>query len=246
MTPSAEPLRVLLTRTEEDCSLWGEQLEALGLRPVHFPCIERKPLAVSEQELQAALSRHTWLALSSAKAVELLAERLRGDTAALPKLACVGPRTADACRALLAEPTLVAPDGTARSLGAALASHLKRGEEVLFLCAREGLSHLQETLGAGIVIRLPLYATEPMTSAAEPPPYDVVFFASPSAVEGFARRARSPRPGALLVALGPSTAESLSARGWIPVVVSKRRSLHGMVAVLTEHWSASGAPRHNH
>ncbi len=246
MKPSAEPLRVLLTREAEDCSLWGEQLVALGLRPVSFPCIEVRPVAVSEDELHAGLSEHAWLALSSVKAVELLAERLEGASDALPAIACVGPRTAQACRELLEEPTLVAPKGTARSLGEALAPRLQPGAKVLFLCAREGLNHLAEELGDDTVTRLALYATEPRTDRSEPPAHDAIFFASPSAVEGFARRAGAPSPGTLLVALGPSTADRIAERGWSPVVVSEERSLRGMAAALSDHWSASGAPRHNH
>lgn len=246
MTYDGEPLRVLLTRTQEDCELWGSQLEGLGLRPVSYPCIECKALPGAEVRLLSELGSHDWLALTSAKAAELVGAACVGQTLALPRVACVGPKTAEACRQHLTEPTLVAAGGTAQDLGASLVTRLAPGERVLFATAQEGLSDLEDILGAERTTRMALYETSPIEDAMLPPQHDAIFFASPSAVEGFSRRAGVPAPGARLVALGPSTAREISQRGWGPVLVATERSLRGMVAILSEVRSTPGELPCNH
>lgn len=240
MSASAEPLTVLLTRTVADCSEWSRELESLGLRAASFPCIECRALDVDLTALETALASHSWLALSSARAVEALAALELNLPSPLPRVACVGERTAAAASQLLDTPALVASEGTAADLGRGLAELLLPGEQVLYLTAREGLMELERQLPPGVVTRIGLYETLPATEIAEPPAHEAVFFASPSAVEGFRRRAQRPLAGIPLVALGPTTARAIEREGWGPVLVAETRSLPGMIEALRQAQGASG------
>src|SRR5262245_36126476 len=75
--------RVLLTRSEDDCAEWAEELERRGVRPVLLPCIRSEPIDTPELRagLKLALADADWLVLTSRRGVESCARLLTGEAA---------------------------------------------------------------------------------------------------------------------------------------------------------------------
>jgi uroporphyrinogen III methyltransferase/synthase len=171
----AEPLADLLR---------AELFEVLHRPLVRIEPFEGPPIRVADYD---------WLVLTSRNAVECLFRRLDGP---LPRLAVIGPGTAEALRARGVEPTLVARRSTQEGLVEELPRPAGR---VLFAGAEGARDVLVRELGADF---LPLYRTVELRPDAFPD-VDVVVLASPSA----ARALAVIRRDLPCVAVGPVTAE---------------------------------------
>src|SRR5215831_17738734 len=88
--------RVLITRGEDDCAEWAEELERRGARPVLLPCIRSEP--IDTPELRAALAKAVadadWLVLTSRRGVEACARLLSPHEAARRGTAATTSRAA--------------------------------------------------------------------------------------------------------------------------------------------------------
>ena len=242
--------RILLTRDEEDCAAWAEEIAGLGAVPVIFPCIECRDLDTPglRVRLAAELPRVRWLAFTSRRGVASFA-RLRGDRArgaatpaALPdgiRVAAVGPATARAAAAALGRVDLAGgAGGTAGSLGEALAPRLGPGDRVLIAVAENAGRALEESIrSAGhACTRLDVYRTVPVPErdgkrAASGLGVDDVLLASPSAVAGFVNRVRlDSAPG--IFTIGPSTTEAARAAGLVVTGEASRPCLRGLLEAM--------------
>lgn len=170
----AEPLADLLR---------AELFEVLHRPLVRIEPFEGPPIRVADYD---------WLVLTSRNAVECLFRRLDGP---LPRLAVIGPGTAQALRARGVEPTLVARRATQEGL---LEELPRPAGRVLFAGAEGARDVLVRELGADFQ---PLYRTVELRPEAFPD-VDVVVLASPSA----ARALRVIRRDLPCVAVGPVTA----------------------------------------
>jgi uroporphyrinogen III methyltransferase/synthase len=177
----AEPLADLLR---------AELFEVLHRPLVRIEPFEGPPIRVADYD---------WLVLTSRNAVECLFRRLDGP---LPRLAVIGPGTAEALRARGVEPTLVARRSTQEGLVEELPRPAGR---VLFAGAEGARDVLVRELGADF---LPLYRTVELRPDAFPD-VDVVVLASPSA----ARALAVIRRDLPCVAVGPVTAEEVRRLG---------------------------------
>ena len=177
----AEPLAELLR---------AELFEVLHRPLVRIEPFEGPPIRVADYD---------WLVLTSRNAVECLFRRLDGP---LPRLAVIGPGTAQALRARGVEPTLVARRSTQEGLVEELPRPAGR---VLFAGAEGARDVLVRELGADF---LPLYRTVELRPDAFPD-VDVVVLASPSA----ARALRVIRRDLPCVAVGPVTAAEVRRLG---------------------------------
>jgi uroporphyrinogen III methyltransferase/synthase len=164
--------------------LRAEQFELLHRPLVRIEPFEGPPVRVADYD---------WLVLTSRNAVECLLLRLDGP---LPRLAVIGPGTAQALRAHGVEPTLVARRSTQEGLVEELPRPAGR---VLFAGAEGARDVLVRELGADF---LPLYRTVELRPD-DFPDVDVVVLASPSA----ARALAGIRRDLPCVAVGPVTAE---------------------------------------
>jgi uroporphyrinogen III methyltransferase / synthase len=164
--------------------LRAELFEVLHRPLVRIEPFEGPPIRVADYD---------WLVLTSRNAVECLFRRLDGP---LPRLAVIGPGTAEALRARGVEPTLVARRSTQEGLVEELPRPAGR---VLFAGAEGARDVLVRELGADF---LPLYRTVELRPDAFPD-VDVVVLASPSA----ARALAVIRRDLPCVAVGPVTAE---------------------------------------
>jgi uroporphyrinogen III methyltransferase/synthase len=181
----AEPLAELLR---------AELFEVLHRPLVRIEPFEGQPIHVADYD---------WLVLTSRNAVECLFRRLDGP---LPRLAVIGPGTAQALRARGVEPTLVARRSTQEGLVEELPRPVGRA---LFAGAEGARDVLVRELGADF---LPLYRTVELRPD-DFPDADLVVLASPSA----ARALAVIRRDLPCIAVGPVTAEEARRLGLLLV-----------------------------
>ncbi|HEX5419167.1 MAG TPA: uroporphyrinogen-III synthase, partial [Gammaproteobacteria bacterium] len=81
MSGARQPLRVLLTRSEEDCADWAAELEHRGIAAVALPCLSAEPIdsPALRAALQEAAARADWLVFTSKRGVEAYARLTGGE-----------------------------------------------------------------------------------------------------------------------------------------------------------------------
>lgn len=201
-------MRVVVTGSDPRLA---ERLRAGGFEVVECPlvrieAIDGPPIPTEGYE---------WLVVTSRNAVELLLPRLE---APAPKIAAIGPGTAEALRARGVEPALVARVSTQEGLAAELPRPSGR---ILFAGAEGARDVLVGELGAEFV---PLYRTVEL-QPPERPQGDLAVIASASAARALAAT------GASLpcVSIGPVTSAEARQRGLEVVTEAERHDLEGLV-----------------
>jgi uroporphyrinogen III methyltransferase/synthase len=177
-------VRVVVTGTDPRL---GERLRAEGFEVVECPLIRIEPL----DGPPVRAGDYDWLVLTSRHGAEHLLRRIEGP---IPRVAVVGPGTAEALRAHGVEPDLVARRSTQEGLVEELPRPAGR---VLFAGAENSRGLLVRELDADFV---PLYRTVALNPDAFPDG-DLVVIASASAAKALAETgARIP-----CVSIGPVT-----------------------------------------
>lgn len=231
--------RVLITRSEGDSRRWAVALRAAGGEPVVFPCLRTEVPEDSalRSRLRAALDACTWLCVTSPRGVWAVADLM--DSFDATSVAVVGPATAAAVVEAGGQVALGAPDGTARSLGAALAERITPADHVLAALSDRAPHTLRDAIAPtrSAFTRVDVYRTVPAepTAAVDLTTLglDAVLVASPSAVRGLLNRARVPA-SLPLVSIGPTTSAALRAEGLDVAAESTTRDLDGMLEALQE------------
>ena len=160
-----------------------KRLEELGHDVVECPLIEIEPLPEPVE-----VEGYEWVIVTSPNGARELVSRVSGE---LPRVAAVGPGTAETLRELGVEPAFVPRVSSQDGL---LAEFPPPAGRVLFAAPREPRRPIEE-LDADFVA---LYTTR-LVTPAEPPEGDLVVLASGSAAKSFAqlsaesRRSRSGR-----------------------------------------------------
>jgi uroporphyrinogen-III synthase len=216
--------RVLVTRQKSRSEGLATLLEARGAEVLQVASIEivapddLRPL----DEALEALDRYDWVVLTSANAVKAVLSRLTvlglypklgGDGR---KVASVGPSTTAALRASFPEDKVAlepAHDTRAAGLVTSFASEKLSGRRVLVPASSLARSELAE----GLRVRGAVVDVVAAYRPVEPPGlnqavadslargFDLALFASPSAVEAFARSAGERARGLPVVVIGPTT-----------------------------------------
>jgi uroporphyrinogen III methyltransferase/synthase len=205
-------VRVLLTRAAGGNDELARRLgDVPGIETVECPLIRVEPL--DGPPLDA--SGYDWVVLTSRIGAELFFRRLAGET---PRIAVIGPGTAEAVRAYGVEPSLVA----VRSTQEGLLEELPRpAGHVLFAGAEDARSLLARELGADVV---PLYRTV-AEQPAELPDADLVVLASASAAWSLAALGlESP-----CVSIGPVTSEAAREAGLEVLAEAPTHDVDGLV-----------------
>ena len=243
--------RIVVTRRPGQASELVQLLTERGATVVEVPAIVIAP-APDPAALDAALEglgQYQWVVFTSANTVNAVLGRLtvlgleprlgaRG-----PKVAAIGPATAAALRQSFPDDRVaIAPDESFR--GASLAEAFVRrgiaGARVLLPGsnrAREELPALLRAAGA-TVDAVTAYATVEPPDLAERVAqalaggFDLVAFASPSAVEAFAQAAGEAARGLAAVAIGPTTAEAARAVGFDVRAVATPSTAAGLAAAV--------------
>jgi uroporphyrinogen-III synthase len=209
-------VRVIVTRPVAQTAPLAEALERLGHEPVLCPVLATEPLGDGAVDTTG----YDWVVITSANGAVEFGRRRTGP---LPRVAAIGPATADALVAHGIEVDLVPSVSTQEGL----VDELPRpAGKVLFAGAEGARTHLVEELGADFA---PLYRTVPLRPII-PPEGDLVVLASASAATAFAEL-RTDVPA---VSIGPQTTQAAVAAGLRVVAEARTHDLMGLVAAVTE------------
>ncbi len=187
-----------------------------------------------------------WIAMTSARAAESLAQAVAGGAAipARTRLAVVGGATAAPLRSVGIEPALVAPAPSAAALAEAILG-LGRARSVLFLHGSRARRELPDAMAAaGVAVELlEVYAAEdaafdarPLAAALDAGCLAASIVSAPSAAAAICDRL-APREKRLwldvpAVAAGRTTAEALRSFGAARIVTARDPSEQGLVEAL--------------
>jgi uroporphyrinogen III methyltransferase/synthase len=225
---------VAVTRARAQASGLAARLRALGARVVEAPTIRIEPLPFELPDLR----RYDLLVLTSPNAVEALLLRAY-DARALagPKIAVIGPGTADALLARGIRPDIVPERAIGESLAQALAAQgLRRALVARAEHARDVVPDALRTAGTEVdVIALYRTVAEPMPEAARVAALsaDWLTFASASAVRFF-HVAAGTLDGPRLASIGPVTSAALRELGYEPDLEAEDHTPDGIVAALVK------------
>ena len=179
-------------------------------------------------------SRATWLAVTSATAVRVVAGRVPRLPAGV-RVACVGAATARAAREAGWPVDLVPDDESAAGLAAALPAD---AGHVLFPRSEIAAPTFVQALGARgtAVSEVVAYRTE--GTGNEPivlaPPPDAVLVTSGSVARQVVRRMTPLDPRTHVACIGPSTADAARAAGLPVHVVARERSAEALLDAVVE------------
>jgi len=209
-----EKPRLLVTRPAHQAGPLAERLERLGYRVELCPLIAIEPLGDGPLDLAG----YDWVVVTSPNGADELARRARGP---VPRLAAIGPGTADALAARGLEAELVPRVSTQEGLLA----ELPRPPGRVLLAAAEGARRLLvDELGADY---LPLYRTVELRPT-EPPRGDLAVLASASQARAFGALGL----GVPAVSIGPQTTAAARAAGVDVVAEAETHDLAGLVAAV--------------
>jgi len=235
-------MKVLITREAEDAERWAMKLTSLGALPVVFPCLQSENITdpAVANVLKAAVETANWIVLSSRRGVVSTARLLDGKLTSRTKVAVIGPATARAAKELLGRADLVATDSTSAGIADALLARIKivkasGAARVVMAGAEGGRTDVEQLLGRnGVkVSRVDVYRTIP-SPAVEPKRdleqegIDLIFLASPSAVEGLRNTAVVPRRAKVIV-IGPTTAAAAVEAGFAVAGEAEEPNLESML-----------------
>jgi uroporphyrinogen-III synthase len=207
-------MRVIVTRPRAQAGPLVERLEALGAQVVECPLIEIE--RTSDAEIDG--SGYDWLVVTSPNGAEEIARRGRN----LPRVAAVGPGTAEVLRARGIEPDFVPSESSQDGL---LREFPRPAGRVLFAAAEGARRGPIDELGADFV---PLYRTRLL--APEPPDGDVVVLASGSAARAYvAAGGRAPA-----VTIGPETSRVTRTLGLEIAAEAASHDLDGLVGAVRD------------
>jgi uroporphyrinogen-III synthase len=205
-------VKVIVTRPRDQAGPLVARLEALGHEIVECPLIEIE--RSSDDPIDA--SGYDWVIVTSPNGADEIARRGRN----LPKLAAVGPGTAERLREHGLEPAFVPHTSSQEGL---LAEFPRPAGRVLFAAAENSRRRPIKELGADFV---PLYSTRLL--AAEPPEGDVVVLASGSAARAYA----AVGGHAPAVSIGPQTTRVAESVGLVVAAEASSHDLDGLVSAV--------------
>jgi len=205
-------MRVIVTRPRAQAGPLVERLEELGHEVVECPLIEIE--RTSDEPIDCA--GYEWVIVTSPNGADEAARRARN----LPKLAAVGPGTAEQLRKHGIEPDFVP---AVSSVDGLLAEFPRPEGKILYLAAENARRRPIDALKADYV---PLYRT--VLLQPDPPDGDVVVLASGSAARAYAwTGAKAPA-----VSIGPETTRVAESVGLDVAVEAESHDLDGLVAAV--------------
>jgi uroporphyrinogen-III synthase len=205
-------MKAIVTRPRSQAGPLVERLEQLGVEVVECPLIEIE--RTSDEAIDCA--GYEWLIVTSPNGADEIVRRGRN----LPKIAAVGPGTAETLRARGIEPDFVPHVSSQDGL---LAEFPRPAGRVLFAAAESSRRRPIDELGADFV---PLYRTRLLSP--EPPPGDVVVLASGSAARAYAWAGGA----APAVTIGPETSRVARSVGLAVAAEAATHDLDGLVAAV--------------
>lgn len=252
--------RIVITRSAAQSEALARELSARGAIPVVIPLVsfaDPEDFAPFDAAL-AEIQRFDWMILTSAQAVRVVVKR--GEELKLsltrsenkPRIACVGPVTAEAARQAEFRVEYVAETHTGAGLADELGSRLQ-GATVFLPRSDRANPDLPSSLkryGAEVMEVTAYRTLRPSTvdvgqlRQIAGGGTDAVLFFSPSAVQHFGELLGSDQLHALevrlaITAVGPVTAHALREAGVRRPVISANTTAAAVVEALEEHFAGS-------
>ncbi len=219
----------------------AETESALAELPVEFHAVPVSTiLQVCPSEVLdgifARLHEFDWVVFTSANAASIFLGHLTPSPSTfVPRIACVGPNTAEFVERMGYAVSLVSEEHTGAALAEEfIARHGREHPSVLLPRPEKMGSDLAERLiAAGIpVTQLVLYRTDPLDAdTAQTLTFcdsDLFVFMSPSGVKHFVRLHALPEKATAIV-IGPTTAAALRTAGHMNVVVAQKACREGLL-----------------
>ncbi|UCE67621.1 MAG: uroporphyrinogen-III synthase [Candidatus Zixiibacteriota bacterium] len=223
--------KIIITRNVKKSAPLVAILEPYGISSYAVP-VTRTVFDVS-RTIPENLNEYNCIAFTSANAVcafsEILAKsgfKVRKEL----KIAAVGLSTAKAAKSAFRKPDLVPEKSDGGSLAEAMIEKMGDPQKlnVFWPCGVDALPDFEEILaGASAdVTRWECYRTEALdpedirSQLQKLAPWDLAFFAAPSAVKAFSE-AWEDKSGFIALAIGPTTEEALKKAGYNRIVTSK-------------------------
>ncbi len=247
---------VVVTRPAHQAGDLAAQLGELGAAVVEAPAIEIRPPAdaAAVDSALRRLGRFHLVVFTSVNGVEAFVRRCRelgldGRALASAKVAAVGSVTAEALRQSFIRPDIVPHTFTTEALAAAIRSAGDLAGKRALLAradlADPQLAHQLRSAGAEVE-EVAFYRTVrperlpgEAIAAIRQRRADWVTFASSSAVRNFVallgREAAEMLGQVKHAAIGPVTAETLTAAGLKPTVVAEEHTIEGLVDAIVRH-----------
>ena len=238
-------MKVLITRPRSQSDSLAAALRSAGFEPIYFPVIEIRPIE-DNPELDRALkniNKYEWVVFTSVNGVEVVSEKLK-QISPLPRVAAIGPKTAEALKERGITPEFVPEEYVAEAILPGLGD--LRGKRVLLPRAEIARKALPEAITAagGAAHEIAVYQTLP----ARPDPdglaalrsgVDVITLTSPSTVQNFLAVVRrngldpfSLPGGPVFSCIGPITERAARAEGFNHLVVAQEYTAEGLVEVI--------------
>jgi uroporphyrinogen III methyltransferase / synthase len=251
VTGSRRITKVVITRSRKGNAELARRLTSLGFEPIPIDTIEFLPPEdwSSVDANLRRLAEFDWLLFTSATGVEFFAQRMRALSLALPwhgkpMVAAVGEKTGAALRREGIGVDFVPSAYLTRALAEQLPRD--RGKDILMLRADiaepDAVGTLEE--GGFRVRDLAVYRTSPLGGEEEASTEralgdaEAIVFASPSAVEAFARRfdpaatAMSSDRRPVVICIGPVTAAAAKERGFERVLTPETHTIESLLQCL--------------
>jgi uroporphyrinogen-III synthase len=239
--------RILITRPRAQADEFAEKMRAAGFEPVYFPVIEIQPIE-NNTALERALSKldcYDWLVFTSVNAVDVVFDRLTGKNG-FPRVAAIGPKTAEALRTRGIKPDFVPEEYIAESILPGLGD--VRGKWVLLPRAELARMALPEAIceAGGIAHEIAVYKTlpaqaDPAGLAALKAGVDIITLTSSSTVHNLVALARRhgldplQLPGnPLFACIGPITEQAAREEGLTNLLTAREYSTEGLLEAIAD------------
>jgi uroporphyrinogen III methyltransferase / synthase len=257
-TPPATPdrsrplagVRIMVTRPTNEPDPLANQLRSLGADVIVQPAIKISPPADWQpvDDALAHLDQYDWLVFSSANGVRFLWNRLlerKPVRGRLPRLAAIGPGTADELARYGHRADLVPEHFRAESLAEALASEAP-GRRFLLARASRGREVFAEQLTAAgaIVDQIVVYTSADVASPAPQSTallragqIDWITVTSSAIARSLARLFGDDLRRSKLASISPLTSNVLRELNYEPTTEATEYTLPGIAAAIIEHQS---------
>lgn len=237
--------RIVITRPRAQADEFADKLRAAGFEPVFFPVIEIQSIE-NNVALQRALSKlecYDWVVFNSVNAVNVVFDQLQN--LMLPRVAAIGPKTAEALQERGVSPDFTPQEYVAESILPGLGD--LRGKWVLLPRAEIARNTLPEAIfeAGAIPHEIAVYKTLPARPdseglAALKQGVDMITFTSSSTVQNFVAIAREHEldplhlPGnPLFACIGPITEQTAREEGLSNLVTAKEYTTEGVIELIS-------------
>ncbi len=238
--------RILITRARAQADSFVDGLEAAGFEPIYFPVIEIRSMENNAELDQALenLARYDWIVFTSVNGVQVVFDRIK-NYSVTPRVAAIGPKTAEALKARGVTPDFVPEEYVAEAILPGLGN--LKNKWILLPRAEIARKALPEAIvkAGGTAHEIVVYETlptqpDPEGLAALKFGVDVITFTSASTVQNFIAIAcengldpsRLPN-NPMFACIGPITEQAAREEGLTNLVVAKEYTSEGLIQIIS-------------